>query len=62
MSQLHTDWKFKKNNIAKREHNAHLHMEDLVRNKSNDKVRENFFRPAYGHIGERREEKYEDSV
>lgn len=58
MSHLHTDWKFKKNNIAKREHSDHLHMEDLVRNNCNDKVRENFFRPAYGKIGERREEKW----
>lgn len=57
MSQLRTDWKHKKGEIARREEQAHRHMEDLVRNKSNDKVRENFFRPAYGHIGERREDK-----
>ena len=56
MSKLHTDWKIKKGIIENRERNQHLHMEDLVRNKSNDKVREDFFRPAYGKIGERREE------
>lgn len=55
MSQ-HTDWKHKKGEIARREERAHRHIEDLVRNKCNDRVRENFFRPAYGRIGERRED------
>lgn len=57
MSQ-HTDWKQKRGQMAKREHNKNIHMEDLVRNKCNDRVRENFLRPAYGRIGERREDKY----
>ena len=56
----HTDWKVKHGEIMKREHRKSIHMDDLVRNRCNDSVRERFFRPAYGKIGERREEFYDN--
>ena len=61
MSQ-HTDWKYKRGQMAKREHNKNAHLEMIVGNKPSDKIKENFFRPAYGKIGERREGNSEDNI
>lgn len=60
MSQ-HTDWKYKHGQMAKRNHNKHAHFENMSKDKPKDDVRANFLRPAYGKIGERREEN-EDNI
>lgn len=51
----HTDWKYKRGQIAIKEQKKQSHMEELARNGCSNSVREKFHRPAYGKIGERRD-------
>lgn len=50
------DYKHKHSKAIKKEHNKAIHLTNLVSNKPSKQVREDFFRPAYGKIGERRYE------
>lgn len=51
------DYKYKHGVATRRNFNKAIHMEELTVNKPKDKVREDFYRPAYGKIGERRGDK-----
>ena len=51
----HSDSKEKHGRAAKNQFNKTVHMLELVNYKSNEEVKERFYRPAYGKIGERGE-------
>lgn len=61
MNMKHTSYKQKHGMAAKNDATKSIQMTEMVNHKANDRVRENFFRPAYGKIGERKEENNERS-
>lgn len=51
-----SDHKTKLCTKTKNQFNKSIHMVELCAQKPSDQVMEDFFRPAYGKIGDRREE------
>lgn len=52
----HTDWKQKKSKIEHRERLYNANTLIMARRIPSESIKENFYRPAYGKIGERRKE------
>lgn len=51
----HLEHKEKKSKADYKEVKRNMHMVEMMQQKTKDNVKENFFRPAYGKIGERKE-------
>lgn len=58
----HTDYKQKHAQANHRERMYNMNTMVMSHAKPNETIRENFYRPAYGKIGERRKSFYEDNI
>lgn len=61
MNMKHTTYKQKHGLAVRHGESKSIHMEQMIKQKSTEDIRERFFRPAYGKIGERKEENNEGS-
>ena len=56
----HEEWKHKHGKIIKKNQIKEKHLRNMVGKKSSEQIKENFYRPAYGKIGERSEWYYDN--